>query len=604
MKPARAIGPDLYRTGLLLLPLALWAMLILSLQSGNLRYITDPGNTTLFVHAIRATFPFLAAFSSVVIILVKGVHGNSGVFPFFGPLGFAALYGLVGIASSLFSPDGSVALFWAVAYLSVPLVLWAIVWGSDALDVIQRIVKINWLIITLVVALLFTTALLYLDLGSLILTPSFWLDCKLYRPWHGDSWLALTSGFLRPTGVGRYAAMAAIIALSGLWQGRGRIFWWSIFLASLILLGTSGARGAFLGFAGAAPLVVVLHGGKRAAAVGALAVLLLAPIVWSTGVHQVFLEQCIFRSSSGGQEASQAPKPYSLSQRVAVPLPAQIEVPPGEWVLEPLLLGDPNSEEVPTKLEVPEGTWVLEERGEQDQVGTNVPSRVIVPSGVLVLRPLTSRAQVAAEHPGATDSPVGGQPLAQGKASLEEIQSAGGNVQEPLARMRLRPGIWELVPVSSSEKAAPKETDASLVPPKFFNLSGRRAVWAAGWDMFKGSPILGYGFHADRLLLRTHMHNAFMQALVQTGLIGTIPFVAAMLYGWFLFVRAALNLARFADRHKHMVIQVGGILAFLSLRALPESTGAFFGVDWLILAPLLLYLQVLNRSGHTAAKTV
>jgi Zn-dependent protease with chaperone function len=55
--------------------------------------------------------------------------------------------------------------------------------------------------------------------------------------------------------------------------------------------------------------------------------------------------------------------------------------------------------------------------------------------------------------------------------------------------------------------------------------------------------------------------------------------------------------------HKHLVIQVAGVMVFLFLRSLFESTGAFFGVDWIILAPLLMYLQIVNRSFRRARET-
>ena len=53
-----------------------------------------------------------------------------------------------------------------------------------------------------------------------------------------------------------------------------------------------------------------------------------------------------------------------------------------------------------------------------------------------------------------------------------------------------------------------------------------------------------------------------------------------------------LNLLSGAD--KRLAIQCGGVLAFLTVRSFPESTGAFFSVDWLILAPVLFYLQLVN----------
>ena len=121
-------------------------------------------------------------------------------------------------------------------------------------------------------------------------------------------------------------------------------------------------------------------------------------------------------------------------------------------------------------------------------------------------------------------------------------------------------------------------------------------VWTTGWGFIKESILLGYGFHGDRLVLGTHIHNAFMHSLIQTGIIGTIPFVGALLYGWILMLKALKTLSRLPAFQKQLVIQTDGILVFLSLRAIFESTGAFFGVDWLLLAPLLLYLQILNSN--------
>ena len=127
-------------------------------------------------------------------------------------------------------------------------------------------------------------------------------------------------------------------------------------------------------------------------------------------------------------------------------------------------------------------------------------------------------------------------------------------------------------------------------------LTGRTTVWAEGVKLFKEQPILGYGFHADRLLLGTHMHNSFMHALIQTGLAGAIPFTIALLFAWFLLVKALRNRAGLPRTHQYLLIQVAGVLAFFSVRAIPESSGAFFGVDWLLLAPILVYLQVVGRA--------
>ena len=133
-----------------------------------------------------------------------------------------------------------------------------------------------------------------------------------------------------------------------------------------------------------------------------------------------------------------------------------------------------------------------------------------------------------------------------------------------------------------------------MVRPGFFELTGRTTVWARGLDLFKDSPIIGHGFHADRLVLDTHLHNGLIHALVQTGILGTIAYLGAAFYGWLLLFRVTRNLAGLSSTHKHLVIQSGAVLAFLTMRAFPESTAAFFGVDWLLLAPVLIYLYLVD----------
>jgi len=156
---------------------------------------------------------------------------------------------------------------------------------------------------------------------------------------------------------------------------------------------------------------------------------------------------------------------------------------------------------------------------------------------------------------------------------------------------------WKLVKNSSPE---PEQAVRVTSATSFGTLTGRTVVWAEGIRLIKQSPLLGYGFHADRLLLGTHAHNSLIHALMQTGLIGTLPFMAALLLGWFLLLKSLRNLNRLAAVHKGLLIQSAGVLAFLSVRAVFESTGAFFGVDWLILAPLLLYVKVVDPASARA----
>ena len=132
-------------------------------------------------------------------------------------------------------------------------------------------------------------------------------------------------------------------------------------------------------------------------------------------------------------------------------------------------------------------------------------------------------------------------------------------------------------------------------------LTGRTETWGAGWTLFKESPWLGWGFNADRIFLAgQHMHNALFHALVQTGLFGTIPFVVGVLIAWIILVR--LYLAPELPGTPPLPIEIPAVLAFVTIASITESTVAFFGSVWLIVAPLLAYTQAMAWQRRTVTE--
>jgi len=133
-------------------------------------------------------------------------------------------------------------------------------------------------------------------------------------------------------------------------------------------------------------------------------------------------------------------------------------------------------------------------------------------------------------------------------------------------------------------------------------LTGRTMVWAEGWDLFLTSPLLGHGFHADRIILQAHMHDALIHALVQAGLIGAIPFMIAIVSAfaliWKLYVRQP------SRGMPQPGPEVPGVIAFFTVASITESTFALFGVAWLLTAPCLAYVQALNRTHQEVQRRV
>lgn len=130
--------------------------------------------------------------------------------------------------------------------------------------------------------------------------------------------------------------------------------------------------------------------------------------------------------------------------------------------------------------------------------------------------------------------------------------------------------------------------------PFVFTLSGRTTgVWSEGWRLFMSSPLLGYGFHADRIFLEgQHMHNAFLHAFTQAGLIGGLPFVAALIHVWISIMYIYRGPK---EKHFSLPLEIPALVTFFSVLSITESTFAFYGAVWLFSAPLFAYIQCQKR---------
>jgi O-antigen ligase len=128
---------------------------------------------------------------------------------------------------------------------------------------------------------------------------------------------------------------------------------------------------------------------------------------------------------------------------------------------------------------------------------------------------------------------------------------------------------------------------------RLFYLTGRENTWQKGIELFKHSPIFGSGFHADRLMLDfEHMHHSYFHALVQSGALGTIFFLAAIISVWILVFRYRLlkRVREIQGIDQAFLIESILLLAFFTARSFFESTGAFYGVDLLLMVPAMMYI--------------
>ena len=124
-------------------------------------------------------------------------------------------------------------------------------------------------------------------------------------------------------------------------------------------------------------------------------------------------------------------------------------------------------------------------------------------------------------------------------------------------------------------------------------LTGRDNTWQKGLTRIGHSPFFGWGFHADRLLLDSeHMHNSYLHAAIQAGIIGALLFAAAVAVLWaFLWKSGVIRRIRTVEGpDQALLMQSVLILGFLTARSLFESTAAFYGVDLLLLVPAVCFI--------------
>ncbi len=117
----------------------------------------------------------------------------------------------------------------------------------------------------------------------------------------------------------------------------------------------------------------------------------------------------------------------------------------------------------------------------------------------------------------------------------------------------------------------------------FYSFSGRSPYWSIAWEKFLESPIYGYGFSAGSrytvlaqigLGAQAAMHNAWLEILVNVGIIGLIPAALAFLGTWWTLLRICFQPHSCLDKTTRMLsIEMIGLLIILSARSI---TGTLF----------------------------
>jgi O-antigen ligase len=122
-------------------------------------------------------------------------------------------------------------------------------------------------------------------------------------------------------------------------------------------------------------------------------------------------------------------------------------------------------------------------------------------------------------------------------------------------------------------------------------LTGRTVTWANGWQAVHQSPWVGLGFWGDRYFLNgQNMQSTLLDALIQSGFLGLIPFVIAIVWVWIGVLR--FYSTKTTGETSSLPGELLGVMTFFTVYSVTEITYSFYSVGWMAMAPLFAHVQL------------
>lgn len=135
------------------------------------------------------------------------------------------------------------------------------------------------------------------------------------------------------------------------------------------------------------------------------------------------------------------------------------------------------------------------------------------------------------------------------------------------------------------------------------SMTGRVRPWTNAGPHIQDSPIWGWGMQADRVLVGEHVHNTYIYALLSGGILGLFFFSAGLVRAWFDFYELWKSRYPEAIGHQTAFMQAAGILAYFTVRSIPEVSGANWAADFWCMLPILFYFGALRREADSRPRT-
>jgi O-antigen ligase len=143
---------------------------------------------------------------------------------------------------------------------------------------------------------------------------------------------------------------------------------------------------------------------------------------------------------------------------------------------------------------------------------------------------------------------------------------------------------------------------------QFETWSGRIPMWQYSWERFKDQPFLGYGMAAGVRFggvsdsLGGHLHSSYFEVLLNSGLIGFIPWIICLfhLMGG-VFKRYLFSPVWFTPLMKERHNEVTAILLFLFVRSIAGTTFVVFDHTFMLYIALIAYGSSITKESWCSA---
>ena len=133
----------------------------------------------------------------------------------------------------------------------------------------------------------------------------------------------------------------------------------------------------------------------------------------------------------------------------------------------------------------------------------------------------------------------------------------------------------------------------------FLTMSGRTHAWQHAWRMFLKEPLLGYGFAATGFSIISmnavggmSVFNSFVECLVNSGVIGFIPWFIAFIATWYgliiVFIRYRKKMKPAVKQHN---LEMIGLMVILTARSLTASILTIYSLEFLIYMSIINFAQ-------------